>query len=1222
MKKMLINATQQEELRVALVDGQQLYDLDIETLHAGQKKSNIYKGKITRIEPSLEAVFVDYGGKRHGFLPFKEIAKQYLGGSTSTHKEKPTLKDMLTVGQKMLVQIEKEERGNKGAALSTYIGLAGRFLVLMPNNPRAGGVSRRIQGDERRELRDTLDALEMPADMGIIIRTAGVGRSREELQWDLDFLLQVWEAISEAYQQCEPCRLIYQESNIIVRALRDYLRPDIGQILIDDERLFNQAMEFMNLVMPKNVNKLKLYQDTLPLFTRYQIEGQIETAYQRNVQLPSGGELVIDYTEALVSIDINSSKATKGEDIEETAYRANLEAADEIARQLRLRDIGGLIVIDFIDMTVSRHRKAVEQRFAEATTIDRARIQSARISHFGMMELSRQRLRPSIDEASHQVCPRCKGQGSIRGIQSQALSLLRLIEEEAMKERSKRITGELPVALASFLLNEKRAALRAIEQRNEVEIVLMANPNLQTPDYHIERLRDDEVSDAIAKTPSYRLPIRQESEKGNGASDKPPAPAEKPLVSGIVPQQPIPQRKEMTEAAPETAPAPGGLSAVFAKVVALFTPGARPQTPAAEEKGQSEQEEKAKNTRRPTQRRRAPRETDGRGKTDTPQPGAAGKTRAGSENSRNTNRRTSRRTPRKNAQTADPRQAQQENQEKSRGAGAKPAVTDDVNPSVEALSHPPKTRNGREVRKGRPRDVHAVRGQGKAPKTGSPRQSQETPVPKTRAATKTGNHSDLTKAQPPAEKTRDKPVPPARNEQAPGLVSLLENPEGTRQADEPAAAPATAIVTRQSYVVSKEQAPNHTNRAGGRIGHDDSAEITVAQESETRGQDTAETPTEQALEALPLIRRLPALGQSLWYDALDRAMLDNATLRRLIKEDDLRGVTSNLETFQSAFTASNTYDDALKTWLAQGSGEARDAFYALAVADIQTACDQMQPVYEKTNGSDGMVSLAVSADPADDARAIIAQARALHERVARENLMIEVAATAVGCEALHALTAAGVNVNATLLFSVAQYQRALEAYIAGLEARVRAGKSIDLVCSVASFSVSHVDSAVDRVLGEKHPDLRGRTAIANAQVAYAYFLERISHDDWIALQRKGAAVQRLLWTSTATIDPRYNDTRYVDMLIGADTINAVSPQTYAAFKDQGTAEATLMRAIEQAPLLLDRVREAGVDLDALTAKLQKDGIARFQEAFRDLLAALDGKIERLKHARNRVEEDR
>ena len=563
MKKMLINATQQEELRVALVDGQQLYDLDIETLYSSQRKSNIYKGKITRIEPSLEAVFVDYGAQRHGFLPFKEISKEFLVGSTSAENHHST-KDMLRVGQQILVQIDKEERGNKGAALTTYISLAGRFLVLMPNNPRAGGVSRRIQGDERQELKDTLDQLDLPEDMGIIIRTAGMGRSVEELQWDLDFLLQVWTAITEEYGRSGDNHLIYQDNNIIVRALRDYLRADIVKILIDDEKVFLQARAFMRLVMPNNLNKLERYNDNIPLFSRYQVEAQIESAYRRNVKLPSGGELVIDYSEALVSIDINSSKATKGGDIEETAYQTNLEAADEIARQMRLRDLGGLIVIDFIDMNVAKNRRDIEMRMVRATQVDRARIQIGKISRFGLLELSRQRLRPSMDELSHHVCPRCKGQGSIRGVQSLALSLLRIIEEEAMKDKTVQIRGELPVNVATYLLNEKRQALHLIERRNGVQVLIVPNPNMETPDYEIHRVREEELEE-LGHSPSYRLPLRQRAhEESEGLIDRNLELGEQPAVKSILPDAPLP------EAPAAESPQKKELAGSFAKVVSFF----------------------------------------------------------------------------------------------------------------------------------------------------------------------------------------------------------------------------------------------------------------------------------------------------------------------------------------------------------------------------------------------------------------------------------------------------------------------------------------------------------------------------------------------------------------------------------------------------------------------------------------------------------------------------
>ncbi len=489
MKRMLINATHSEELRVALVDGQKLYDIDIETPSREQKKSNIYKATITRIEPSLEAAFVNYGSDRHGFLPFKEISRSYFKPEAVDDKGRPIIKEALKEGQELIVQIDKEERGQKGAALTTFISLAGRYLVLMPNNPRAGGVSRRIEGEDRAELKEAMAALNVPEGMGMIIRTAGVGRSPEELQWDLDYLLNVWRAIEDAAAGRPAPALIYQESNLLIRALRDHLRDDIGEILIDDDATFQLATEFVQQVMPQNLRRLKRYQERVPLFTRYQIESQIESAYQRNVTLPSGGELVFDQCEALTAVDVNSARATKGEDIEQTALNTNLEAAEEVARQVRLRDLGGLIVIDFIDMAPSKHQREVENRLRDALKMDRARVQLGRISRFGLLEMSRQRLRPSLEESTQHVCPRCHGQGTIRGTESLALSVLRLIQEESLKENTGRITAQLPVAVAAYLLNEKREAIAQLEQDYKVSVILIPNPNLETPNYRLDRVR-------------------------------------------------------------------------------------------------------------------------------------------------------------------------------------------------------------------------------------------------------------------------------------------------------------------------------------------------------------------------------------------------------------------------------------------------------------------------------------------------------------------------------------------------------------------------------------------------------------------------------------------------------------------------------------------------------------------------------------------------------------
>ncbi len=508
MKRMLINATQAEELRVALVDGQKLYDFDIEVPSKEQKKSNIYKGIVTHVEPSLEAAFINYGADKHGFLPFKEISPLYRNLQVGVENDgrRPAIKDLIKEGQEIVVQIEKEERGNKGAALTTYISLAGTYLVLMPNNPKAGGISRRIEGETRSDLREVMEALEIPESMGLIVRTAGCGKNAEELQWDLNYLLQLWDAIERSANENSAPFLVFQESNVIIRALRDHLRGNIDEILIDNEESFKLVQNFLKQVMPHFLPKAKLYQDAVPLFNRYQIESQIEVAYGREVSLPSGGSLVIDHTEALTSIDINSARATKGSDIEETALNTNLEAADEIARQLRLRDLGGLFVIDFIDMMSNKNQKTVENHLRDALKIDRARIQTSRISRFGLLEMSRQRMRPSLGDSTQLPCPRCKGQGTIRNVESVALSVLRILEEEAMKKGTEKVIAHLPIECATFLLNEKRSAIEHIENRLKVGIVILPSKHLETPAYDIERIKEKETSDS---KPSY-LQIKAE----------------------------------------------------------------------------------------------------------------------------------------------------------------------------------------------------------------------------------------------------------------------------------------------------------------------------------------------------------------------------------------------------------------------------------------------------------------------------------------------------------------------------------------------------------------------------------------------------------------------------------------------------------------------------------------------------------------------------------------
>ena len=580
MKRMLFNATQPEELRVAIVDGQKLVDLDIESAGKEQRKSNIYKAVITRIEPSLEAAFVEYGGTRHGFLPFKEVAPQYFQHGSSS---RPSIKEALREGQELLVQVEKDERGNKGAALTTYISLAGRYIVLMPNNPSGGGVSRRIEGEDRNELRDVLAQLEVPSGMGIIARTAGIGRNLEELQWDLNYLKQLWDAIEGAAKTEKAPSLIYLESSLVVRAIRDYFHPEIGEILVDTDDIFQQAQAFMSTVMPANVNRIKRYHDDVPLFSRFQIEHQIESAHSRQVNLPSGGAIVIDHTEALTAIDINSARATRGGDIETTALNTNLEAADEIARQMRLRDLGGLIVIDFIDMESSRNQREVENRLRDALHYDRARVQTGKISRFGLLELSRQRLQPSLEETSYSPCPRCNGIGHIRGTESTALHILRIIQEEAMKEHSAAIHVQVPVDVATFLLNEKRTDIHRIESRLKVGITLIPNPHLETPHYSVSRLRQDDMTGDNMQA-SYKLVEKPEPGKDSSAAAAQEAKAQKPqaVVQGVTPAQPAPMR-----AAESSIAQPSLLGKFFSWVKSLGEEPApaRPATPKRHEGG-------------------------------------------------------------------------------------------------------------------------------------------------------------------------------------------------------------------------------------------------------------------------------------------------------------------------------------------------------------------------------------------------------------------------------------------------------------------------------------------------------------------------------------------------------------------------------------------------------------------------------------------------------------
>jgi len=595
MKRMLINATQQEEMRVALVDGQRLYDLDIESPGHEQKKANIYKGKITRIEPSLEAAFVDYGADRHGFLPLKEIARTYFPQGYTFHG-RPNIRDVIKEGQEVIVQVDKEERGQKGAALTTFISVAGSYLVLMPNNPRAGGISRRIEGDERTDLKEALSRLELPKGMGLIVRTAGVGKSFEELNYDLKALLVHWDAIQQAADSAKAPFLIHQESNVIFRAIRDYLRRDIGEILIDKPRVFEEAKAHIERFRPDFMSRVKLYQGDTPLFTHYQIESQIESAFQREVRLPSGGSIVIDPTEALTSIDINSSKATKGGDIEETALNTNLEAADEIARQLRLRDLGGLIVIDFIDMTPPRHQREVENRLKDAARPDRARVQIGKISRFGLLEMSRQRLRPSLGEASQGPCPRCSGQGTIRSNESIALSILRLIEEEAIKDNTAQVNAQVPVAVAAYLLNEQRRSVHRIEKHHKCDVVIIPNQHMETPHYEVMRLRKDETLETV----SYEQVVAPEPESFEMAKPAAAPVREEPMLKGVVmPSTPAPQAKVDKPAAPVAVPkVEGGLLAAIGNWFKSLFAGESEAEKQAKEKAEQEKQQQTRNNNR------------------------------------------------------------------------------------------------------------------------------------------------------------------------------------------------------------------------------------------------------------------------------------------------------------------------------------------------------------------------------------------------------------------------------------------------------------------------------------------------------------------------------------------------------------------------------------------------------------------------------------------------
>lgn len=832
MKRMLINATQPEELRVALVDGQRLYDLDIESGSREQKKANIYKGKITRIEPSLEAAFVDYGAERHGFLPLKEISREYFS-KPPTRGSRPNIKDVLKEGTEVIVQVDKEERGNKGAALTTFISLAGRYLVLMPNNPRAGGISRRIEGEERAQLKEALSGVNIPKQMGIIVRTAGVGRSSEELQWDFEYLQTLWTAIKQASEEQPAPFLIYQESNVVIRAVRDYLRSDIGEVLIDDPKVFEDAKNFVKQVMPAYESRIKLYSEQIPLFNRFQIETQIETAFQREVTLPSGGSIVIDPTEALVSIDINSARATRGGDIEETALHTNLEAAEEIARQLRLRDIGGLVVIDFIDMTPIKNQREVENRLRDALKLDRARVQMGRISRFGLLEMSRQRLRPSLAETRGVVCPRCSGQGTIRDTESLALSILRLIEEESGKDRTAQIRAILPVTVATYLLNEKRHAVHDIELRQNVRVVIVPNPNMETPHYEVVRLRDDHTV-ATTNDASYNMQPDNEDEDilEVTPAQSQAAPREVAAVRSVAPKTPAPEQsgetKTENKAKPEATEAPASIGS---KVLGLFK-GIFGNTET--EKAEEVKEEK------PTRKKPKRKSKDRNERNDS------GRKRRRRDNDRNKQRKdndeiiTVKPEPDMPPSESDDKPKRQRRRrkndaEKSSGKPQESQANENVGEEQEAAPRNPRRRGRR--------------------RRNTERTAERTAAPQTNATVEQTDVQSKPESQPEAEKTDNSSNQPQ---------AAVETVQETPQVQEPVAeAPATEPAAAESP--ASEEAPVATE-TDATLGESQNSETDSASDTETSSEENnsveSESTTESSEEAIEEPAATPESGSS------------------------------------------------------------------------------------------------------------------------------------------------------------------------------------------------------------------------------------------------------------------------------------------------------------------------------------------------------------------------
>ncbi|MFU3106367.1 ribonuclease E [Pseudomonas aeruginosa] len=869
MKRMLINATQPEELRVALVDGQRLFDLDIESGAREQKKANIYKGRITRVEPSLEAAFVDFGAERHGFLPLKEISREYFKKSP---EGRINIKEVLSEGQEVIVQVEKEERGNKGAALTTFISLAGRYLVLMPNNPRAGGISRRIEGEERNELREALNGLNAPADMGLIVRTAGLGRSTEELQWDLDYLLQLWSAIKEASGERGAPFLIYQESNVIIRAIRDYLRQDIGEVLIDSIDAQEEALNFIRQVMPQYASKVKLYQDSVPLFNRFQIESQIETAFQREVKLPSGGSIVIDPTEALVSIDINSARATKGGDIEETALQTNLEAAEEIARQLRLRDIGGLIVIDFIDMTPAKNQRAVEERVREALEADRARVQVGRISRFGLLEMSRQRLRPSLGETSGIVCPRCNGQGIIRDVESLSLAILRLIEEEALKDRTAEVRARVPFQVAAFLLNEKRNAITKIELRTRARIFILPDDHLETPHFEVQRLRDDSP-ELVAGQTSYEM-ATVEHEEAQPVSSTRTLVRQEAAVKTVAPQQPAPQHTEAPVEPAKPMPEPSLFQGLVKSLVGLFTgkdqPAAKPaetSKPAAERQTRQDERRNGRqqNRRRDGNRRDEERKPREERAERQPREERAERPNREERSERRREERAERpareerqpregreeraeRTPREERQPREGREGREERSERRREERAERPAREERQP-----------REGREERVERPAREERQPREDRQARDAAALEAEALPNDESLEQ----DEQDDTDGERPRRRSRGQRRRSNRRERQREVSGELEGSEATDNAAAPlntvaAAAAAGIAVASEAVEANVEQAPATTSEAASETTASDETDASTSEAVETQDADseanTGETADIEAPVTVSVVR--------------------------------------------------------------------------------------------------------------------------------------------------------------------------------------------------------------------------------------------------------------------------------------------------------------------------------------------------------------------------------